>query len=246
MFKRKKMEHHIKARTEIVNDKSPFAFVESYKSLRTNLSFMTFNGEVKVIMISSAIPNEGKSTVSINLALTMAQTGKKVLIIDGDLRSPSLHRYLRISKNTSNGFSTVLAGNSEWKDSINHFNPLGIDVMLSGPIPPNASELFSREGIASIFEELRMVYDVVILDTPPIGVVADAALISRFVDGAILTVRHQYAEKAVIKSSLRSLNASGVRVLGVVLNNYVVSKDSRGSQGYQYQYHYGEREDDES
>ncbi|AMC94061.1 hypothetical protein AOC36_08685 [Erysipelothrix larvae] len=240
MFRKKAMlsaSNHNKI--DILDDNSSFSFVEGYRSLRTNLSFMTYSGDVKTILVSSSLPGEGKSSVSVNLARSLSMAGKKVLLIDADLRSPSVHKYLRIRKKVQDGFSTVLAGRTKLEDAIYMFPPLEIDVMLSGSIPPNASELLSREHTGEIMSELKEKYDVVIIDTPPAGVVTDAVVLSRYVDGLLFIVKQNYAEIDLIKHALKSFEQTGTKVLGVVMSDYKSTKDTRGSGSYAYDYTYG-------
>lgn len=229
-------------KTEILHENSPFAFAESIKSLRTNINFITYSGEVKTILITSSIPDEGKTTVSINLAVSLAQAGKKVLIVDADLRNPSIHRYLRLRRADGGGFSTYLSGQCTLADAVYHVPTYGIDLMLAGPIPPNAAELLSRDSLRTMFIDLKEKYDIIIVDTPPIGVVTDAAIIAQHVDGAIMNVRHRFAEKDQIISSTRKLQASGVKIIGSVLNDFEVSR-STADYNYQYAYGYGDNHD---
>lgn len=235
---RKKKTPPVKKREAIISKNTPFAFIESFKSLRANIEFTTFDGELKVIVFSSSIPNEGKSSVVINTAKTLAESGHKVLLIDGDLRSPSIGRYLRVRRDVTIGLSTILAGKSQLSDAIYSYAPANIDVMLSGPIPPNPAELISHKKTEILIETLKKDYDYILIDTPPVGVVSDAALMSRYADGAIFVVRHNYADRDLVKDSLRKLEASNVNILGAVLNDYDVSKDVNASEGYEYQYHY--------
>ncbi len=236
MFKKKKVVS--KQNTPITSETAPFAFNEAYKSLRTNFSFATFDGELKAILITSSIPNEGKSSVAINLAQSLAESEFKVLLIDGDLRSPTLGRYLRFKHNQSAGLSNVLSGKASYREAIYHHPLLNVDVMMSGPIPPNAAELFGRNYTGIVFEELREVYDYIIVDTPPVGVVTDAAIIAKHLDGAIFSIGHNHSEKEVVKTAIAKLKNSGIKVLGAVLSNYDASKDIDASAAYEYQYHY--------
>lgn len=234
----RKRQSRNKADNSLLADNSPFAFSESYKSLRTNLEFSTFDGELKVILLTSSIPDEGKSSVSINIAKTLADTGKKVLLIDGDLRSPTVGRYLRVRRDVTQGFSTVLSGKASLKESIYTYNASRFDVMLSGPIPPNPAELLSRNLTEHVLNELKELYDYILIDTPPVGVVSDATVLSRYVDGALFVVRHNSTNKEVARDALKRLKASKVNVLGVVVNDYDSSKDLNAAVGYEYQYHY--------
>lgn len=236
MFRSKNKQK--KTRYALLNDRTPFAFNESFKSLRTNLEFSTFDGELKVILFTSSIPDEGKSSVVINTAKTLAESGHKVLLIDGDLRSPSLGRYLRVRENVKEGLSTILSGKAVITDAIYSYTPGGYDVMLSGPIPPNPTELFSHKRTEELFNTLKETYDYILIDTPPVGIVSDAVTVSRYTDGAVFVVRHNFGDKDLVKGSLKKLEASKVRILGAIVNDYDVSKDLHASSSYEYQYHY--------
>lgn len=229
-----------KKSTQLIGEDSPFAYNEAYKSLRTNISFMTYSGDVKSILITSATPDEGKTTISINLAISLTQAGKKVLLIDGDLRNPSVHKYMRLRRTDGGGFSTVLSGQSSLADAIYHIPTFGLDLMITGPIPPNASELLSRDSLRVMLEELKNTYDIIIIDTAPVGVVTDAAIIAHHCDGAILNVRHRFADKEQVVNAARKLQASGVKILGTIMNNYEMSRSTKND--YSYEYNYGGKE----
>ena len=222
--------------TDIIDAKAPFQFVEAYKSLRTNLDFMTFSGEIKVISVTSTLPDEGKTSVSINLARTLAMSGNKVLLIDADLRNPSIHRYLNV-RNVGTGLSSVLSGQSILKEVMYTHEALGIDVILSGPIPPNPSELLMRSKTKEIFDELKEKYDYIIVDTPPAGMITDPKIVAHATDGTLFVIRHRFAKKDVVAKTLRDLNDSETNVLGIVMNNYSASSTD---DSYAYAYHYGE------
>lgn len=236
MFKKKKQNIR-KSRNAIMVSNTPFAYAESYKSLRANLEFSTFDGEVKTILFTSSIPNEGKSSVAINTATTLAENGYKVLLIDADLRSPSVGSYLRVRGQNTKGLSTVLSGQSQIKESIYSYALSNFDVILSGPIPPNPAELLSHKKFEMLLEALKNEYDYILVDTPPVGVVADAALIGRIVDGAIYVVRHNFTNKDTAKEALKKLKSSNVSVLGTVLNDYYIDKDITASEHYEYYYY---------
>ena len=133
-FFQKNKTIHDENKLEIVSDKSPFAYVEAYKTLRTNMNFLSRNSQYKKLLLTSSIPGEGKSSVSINLARVLAENGKRVLLIDCDMRKPMLHRYLRAQRFRSRGLSTVLSGNSTLEESIATFSDLQFDLMTAGPI----------------------------------------------------------------------------------------------------------------
>ena len=232
MLRKKKVV--VKRDTAIINDKSPFAFKEAYRTLRTNLNFMTFSGEVRAIAITSSMQDEGKSSVSINLARVLTLSGHRVLLVDADLRKPTLQRYLRVRKQFGTGFSSLLSGQANLDDVVYHFQPLEFDVIFSGPIPPNASELLGRDSTKQLIDDMKTKYDFIIFDTPPSGVVTDASVLAQKLDGVIFTVRHKLAEKDVVRRAIKSLQSTDVNILGIVFNDYV---SSSGETNYSY---YGE------
>lgn len=177
----------------IINKKTPFIIQEAYKTARTNTIFSvsgSMENSCKVIAITSAGPGEGKTTTTINLAITFAQTGAKVLIIDGDLRKPRVHQYLGVVK--TDGLSTVLSNQKTFDEVVYKNIREGLDLLASGSIPPNPAELLSSDAMGETLKELKTRYDYIFLDTPPVTVVTDAAALSKFIDGIILIVRQDY------------------------------------------------------
>ena len=138
LFQKKTL--HDENKLEIVSDKSPFAYVEAYKTLRTNMNFIFRNNKYKKLVVTSSIPGEGKSSVSINLARVLAENGTRVILIDCDMRKPMLHKYLRAQRFRTRGLSTVLSGISTLEDSVATFSDLQFDLMTAGQIPPNPTE----------------------------------------------------------------------------------------------------------
>lgn len=221
---------------QLVGKDAPFQYVEAYKSLRTNLNFMAVGNEYKKLVITSAIPGEGKSNVAINLAVSLAETGKSVLIVDCDLRKPVMHKYLRLSKKAG-GLTTVLSGASDLNDSIVYFTDLGINVLPAGPIPPNPAELLGSRAMEMLIQTMEQRYDYIIFDTPPVSVVTDAAVLGRFTDGAILIIRQKHAKIESAQLAKRNLEAVGVPIIGAVLNGFSIKGTSKDS-GYYYSYEY--------
>lgn len=225
--------------TEILNDNQPFAFREAYKSLRTNLDFATLGGEKKVLMVTSSVPEEGKSTFSLNLAITLADTGKSVLLIDADLRSPSIHRYLRLRQNDLLGLSNLLGGDMNLDNAVGYLDKYKINIIMSGTIPPNPVELLGSDRTATLIEKVRDDYDYIIFDTPPVALVTDAAVLAQHVDGVILVVGQGRANEEQIHKAKLNLKNSESKLIGAVLNDYDARKDSKNSKAstdiyYQY------------
>ena len=149
LFQKKTL--HDENKLEIVSDKSPFAYVEAYKTLRTNMNFIFRNNKYKKLVVTSSIPGEGKSSVSINLARVLAENGTRVILIDCDMRKPMLHKYLRAQRFRTRGLSTVLSGISTLEDSVATFSDLQFDLMTAGPIPPNPTELLASEEMEHLW-----------------------------------------------------------------------------------------------
>lgn len=228
-------------KTELLDDAQPFAYKEAYKALRTNFNFATLDGKIKTIVVTSSIPGEGKTTFSINLAITLAEAGKKVLLIDADLRNPSIHRYLRLRQQDLSGLSNLLSSNMEASDVLGHLERYGLDLLLSGTIPPNPVELLDSDRVKEIIDELADEYDYIICDTPPASVVTDASVLSKHCDGIIMVVGQGKTKEEVAHRALESLKQSGTKIIGAVLNDYDARKDSKNTmQENAYYYAYGE------
>lgn len=217
---------------EVLSENSTFAYSEAFKTLRANIEFIAATEKSKVIMTLSTLAGEGKTTVSINLAIALAQSSKKVLLIDCDMRRPKVQRYLRIKHSAQYGLSTVLNGTSEYEQAIGFVEELGIYVMLAGPTPPNPSELLATEKCEEMFKTLGTQFDYIICDTPPVSIVSDALVLSKNTDGAMLVVRQDYASTPQINTVIEKLDTVNVKILGTVLNNY----DEKTASGYKYSY----------
>lgn len=213
---------------------TPFAFREAYKSLRTNLNFVSLNNQYKTIGITSAVPGEGKSSVAIHLATSLAEAGHKVLLADCDLRRPRIHKYLKID-NENLGITTVLSGQSQLSESIFTMSDLKIDVLCAGMIPPNPVELLGSTVMNQLIETLKNVYDYILFDTPPVSVVTDSAELSRLLDGMLLVVRQNYAKIDLIQNAKKNLESVNANIIGTVLNGFQ-AKNSSKNQGYYYLY----------
>lgn len=199
---------------------------EKIRVLRTNLEYAQLNGKVKSIGVTSSIPGEGKSTVSANLAHSLASAGKKVLIVDADLRKPTVHRTFKVS-NVKGLTDLVISKEGQFVQCVNYLADLDLYILTSGPIPPNPSELLQSENMTKLMEELVAYFDYIIYDLPPVNSVTDAQIMSRKVDGMILVVRQEYVLKAELEKSLRNLNNVEAHILGYVMNDVATSqKDS--------------------
>ena len=228
----------------MVGPDAPFQFVEAYKSLRTNLEFLSASSGCKVILITSSVPEEGKSNVAINLATTMAAGGKKVVLVDGDLRKGSLSRYLHLNRSRP-GISNVVANQCTLTDALVRFKNVQFTLLPVGPLPPNPSEMLATPAVEALFKGLREYYDYVIVDTPPVSVVTDAAVMCRFADGVILVVRPGVTTTQGAQLSKKNLEAVHAHILGVVLNGYD-AKRAGHKDGYYYSYSYDYYKHDDS
>ena len=209
---------------------------ESYKTIRTNLLYALAGAEKKVIAISSPTPSEGKSTTSSNLAVTIAQTGNTVLLIDADLRKPTLHKLFRVTND--DGLSKVLSKQSQLADVIKKDVKPNLSLITSGPIPPNPSELLSMPIYEQTIEELSSQYDYVIIDTPPVNIVSDCQLIVRAVQGIVFVVRYkvsQYKELELAAENIRNIDGN---ILGVVINDVKERKGPLSRRYYRNYYSY--------
>lgn len=220
----------------VVSKDAPFQFVEAYKSLRTNLEFLSATSNCKTILITSSVPEEGKSNVAINLAITLAASNKRVVLVDCDMRKSAISRYLRSHSGLTNVITTKDV--SKLPDALLRLKDNGITVLPVGTIPPNPAELLSTPIVERIFTALQQTYDYVIVDTPPVSVVTDAAVLSRVSDGVLLVVRPGVTTIQGAQLSKKNLEAVDAHILGVVMNGYNAKKTGR-KDGYSYAYSYG-------
>ena len=206
-----------------------FFAAEAYKMLRTNIMFtLPDEGKCRVIGVSSATRGEGKSTTSVNLAYVMAEMGKKVLLIDGDLRLPSVAKKLGIS--SAPGLSDALMTAEPDLSGIVKTQKENWDVLPAGSIPPNPSELLGSAQMSAFVQRLAQNYDFIIVDLPPITVVSDALALSPILNGIVLVVRNNYSKRRELHLALKSLELAGSKVLGIVVNG----KKNATSSGLKY------------
>ncbi len=227
----------------LVGDELGFASNEAYKRLRTNLSF-SFSGsdQSRVIGITSSLSGEGKSTTSVNLAHSLALVDKKVVLIECDLRKPTISKKLGIA--VKKGLSNLLVGDIQNLSTIiqKDINGKKFDLITSGDIPPNPSELLGSSEMRKVVELLKPIYNYIIIDLPPVSLVSDPLVVSKITDGMILVVRHDYTEKALVKDSIKQFEHVGAKILGYVYNGvdymnnkkYKYGKYKKYKQGYSY------------
>lgn len=188
---------------------------DEFRILRTNLEFMGFDSPIRSVFVTSSNSGEGKSTIAVNLAFILAQTGKKVILIDADFRKPNIHKILGISNRV--GLSDAFREKVDVMDCIVQLEEHGLEIISSGPLPPNPTDLLSSSKMNKILEELQSNFDLLIIDGPPL-LVADAAVLSSKVSGVLLVVQPGYTQKAALKTIQEQLKTSRARVLGVVVN----------------------------
>ena len=213
-----------------------FQLEEAYKTLRSNIQFS--GSDVKVIGFTSSQPDEGKSSVSLNLAVSMAELGKKVMFIDGDLRKSVLLGRYRINKPIK-GLTHYLSGLNSLNQIIYSANVDNLHLLFSGQIPPNPSELLNSRVFSELISDLRKEYDYIIIDTPPLGAVIDAAIIAQNCDGMILVVESNSISYKFAQKVKEQLDKSETKILGVVLNK--VDMSDTGYYGKYYGKYYGEK-----
>ena len=238
MSKASKNTSHRKLFT--VSSDAPFQFVEAYKSLRTNLEFLSSAGNCKTILITSSVPEEGKTNVAVNLAMTIAASGKRVVLVDCDLRKATISRYLRIPRNHA-GLTNVITSKDEGAlaAALVRVKDSGITVLAAGTIPPNPSAPMTEK----IFASLQKAFDYVIVDTPPVSLVTDAAVLCRMADGVLLVVRPGVTTIQSAQLSKKNLEAVNAHILGVVMNGYNGTQSGR-RDGYSYAYSYSYYDED--
>ncbi|WP_436891287.1 polysaccharide biosynthesis tyrosine autokinase [Mammaliicoccus sciuri] len=204
---------------------------EKFRGIRTNILFSTAENDVQTIVFTSEKPAAGKSTVSANVAITYAQAGYKTLLIDGDMRKPTQHYIF----NTDNmdGFSNLIINKTDFNKAIHNTDIVNLDLLTSGPIPPNPSELIGSEKSIEVFEYLRSEYDFIIIDTPPVNTVTDAQLFSEIAKYVVYVVDVQKNDRNAIKKGKELIEKAGAKILGVVLNKAPEDKSSS------YYYYYG-------
>lgn len=218
----------------LYHQKSPAT--EAFRTIRTNLQFMSPDKELKVIMVTGAEAGVGKSTTAANLALTFSMTGKKTFLIDTDMRKPMLHKLFDLPN--FQGLSTLLSGKSDdLEELVVECKDSGTYLLSAGSIPPNPAEMLDSKRMEEILQESRKKADVLIIDAPPLLPVTDAALLSQKVDGVILVAASHDTKKEVFLKGLDKLKQVNANILGTVLNKFPLNKSSYYS--YENYYYYG-------
>lgn len=222
-----------KKKSLLITDLSTgFAFIEAYKIIRTKIEILAGKKGYKTIMITSAGENEGKTTVAANLAIALAQNGKSVLLVDGDLRKPAVAKALSISTAESRSLSDVIKGKIPVKEAVRFIKRYGIYVLASGISDDNASELLSGQRAGELFRGLRESFDYVIVDTAPVNVVTDSIIVAGYSDAVVLVVRDDAAPIPFIQEAVSAVSDSGTPILGSVYNNVEKTSSPGGYSGY--------------
>lgn len=212
------------------NDNS--AIAESFRKVRTNLQFLAVDNPPRVIVVTSSMPSEGKSTTAINIALALAEAEHNVVLVDGDMRRPTLHKYLDLVGPV--GFSTVLSGAATLDEALQKTRFTGLTVLTSGAVPPNPSELLGSQSARKLLSELRAQFDYVIVDSTPLLAVTDAAILAAGADGVLIMARYGHTRRDQLTHAVESLESVGAPLLGAVFT----MMPTRGGSSYSYSYTY--------
>lgn len=233
-FKKKKKKSSTMARKLIAHKNPKSVVAEQFRTIRTNIHFSLPDKELKTLLVTSATPGEGKSTNSSNIAVVFAQEGRRVLLVDADMRKPTVHHTFGL--NNTKGLSNALTRQIELKQVVQSTEVENLFVITSGPIPPNPAELLASQTMTSVIDEILQQFDLIIFDAPPVLSVTDAQILSNKCQGTVLVVEAGQAEKDSTLKAKDALVASKANILGVILNNFVLQRDH-----YYYQY-YGNEE----
>ena len=221
-------------KNEIISHTNPKSTIsEAYRTIRTNLLFSSPDNKKQVLLVTSMLPFEGKTVLCSNLAITFAKMGKKVLLIDADMRKPRIHKVFNLAR--GKGLSAFLVGE---ESSIGLTDIPGLKILTSGTLPPNPSELLSSKKMQDFIERAREQYDLIIFDSPPILSVSDSAILSTLADGVVVTIKASATPRPAIKQGLQQLSEVGGKVLGCVLNDVDFEKESYYHSPYRYHHYY--------
>ena len=213
-----------------VMEKAPKSIdAEAYRSLRSNIEYSSFDDEYRVIVVTSSVPGEGKSTTSGNLAIALAQSGNSVLLVDCDMRKPSIHKNFKISN--AAGTAELLLRKKLFEEVANKYNE-NLTIITAGKIPPNPSEMLASRAMTAFIEEMKNEFKYIILDTPPLQAVTDAQVLSTKADGVLLVVRAGSTKREMVLNSVDLIKKVQGKVIGTVLNGVENKKNNY--------YYYGE------
>lgn len=205
---------------------------EAFRTLRTNLQFASLNEELRIISVTSTGPAEGKSVVCANLAVSIAQTGTKVILIDCDLRKPAIHKIFGLENHV--GLTSVLTGQKDLESALRPTQSENLRLLTAGPIPPNPAELLQSKAMQATLAQVKEHADKILIDAPPVLPVADAMILASYVDGVIFVIGVKQVSKDMVRRAKEQLDGANARILGVVLNKI---KYDRGREHYYYNYY---------
>jgi len=205
---------------------------EAFRTLRTNIQFSSLDTELKSIVVTSSGPGEGKSTVMANLAITMAESGKRIILVDCDFRKPSIHKKMGVTN--AIGLTNILVQNVKKEDCMVESTVKNLFILTSGPIPPNPAELLGTKKMRDFIEELKSEFDMVLIDAPPVLAVTDAQILSTIADGVIFVASYGEAQKKALVDAKELIDKVGGKVIGIVFN-----KVPEAISGYYGKYYKG-------
>ena len=230
----------------ITDKKTGFMFIESFKLIRTKLENIAKRHDYKVFVFTSAMENEGKTTTAINTALALAKTGKSVLLIDADLRKPSVCKELGVSAANDLGLPGVVRGERTLSDSIKYFEKFNLFLLVTSTAIGESAELLSADEMSDVMDAIRSEFDYIIIDTPPAGLVADASIIAQYADANVMVVRRDRSSMRRIRRTIDDMSGTGKEVVGCIYNDAesgsvfdFIKKSRKGEKGYGYGYGYG-------
>lgn len=215
-----------------IDPKSPIS--EAYRNMRTNVYYTNIDREIQVVQITSSIQGEGKSVTAANYAVALAQSGKKVLIIDCDLRRPNIHKIFGLPN--INGLTNALIRENKLEKCIKYTNVKDVFALVAGPIPPYPSEMIDSERMGEVITAVKSSFDMIIIDSPPVIPVTDALILANRVDGTIVVVSVGTTEKELFKRTIKELEKVGANILGTVANNVSTKGKRYSSYGHYYEY----------
>lgn len=233
-FNRYKRNNNTNSRT-VISDKSKFAIVEAYKTARTNIMFSLSASDKKSFAVTSFSKGDGKSTASTNLAISFSKLEKKVILIDCDLRRPNVHNILRL--NNSQGLSDIIGKMATFDDVVERDVIPCLDILTSGTIPPNPSELIGSNLFTDLIKRLEEEYDYIIFDTPPIGIVADALMLKNLVAGYMVIVREKNTTHGDVEKLMENFKLADAKLLGFVKVGCNPKARKTYKKNYYYQYY---------
>jgi capsular exopolysaccharide synthesis family protein len=236
-FKKKPVDPGVEKAKNVISSDSKFAIVEGYKIARTNMVFSLTATNNNCVAITSWSKGEGKSTATVNIAISFAKMNKRVLLIDTDLRRPNLHNLLKLENQS--GVSDVIAQMGTFDKAVHREVIPYLDVLTSGAVPPNPSELIASPNFAELIAKVKEEYDYVIMDTPPLGVVADTLLLKDYVGGYVMIVREKVTTHGDVENALQNIHLADSKVLGFLkVGCSLRGKGYYKGRKYKYRYHY--------